>query len=269
MSNKRILNAVGQVDDDYVVESIPRKQIRKRSHWIKWCAMAASFALIISISIPFISRIITKDPTETEIVLEYNNAYYSIVDMDKRDTLKAYNLPYVINDSMIGQYVSTTVTEEGSSGFIYEYNITTNNKQSAVYIYKEEEDYTFILFANYLDKYAKESSEMLSVYGIGDASDIAEIIVGKERITNKDTIENFYQELIKAESMNEDEYQLSVFQRKSEAEQQQIAAHLAKEALAIKIVTKEGLVANWITYHPSISFIDWGTYHYRISDMPF
>lgn len=270
MRNKRILNAIGQVNDNYIEEAIPHKQTAKSHHWVKWCAIAACFALIVSASIPLISRITTKDPKEIERVLKYNNAYYSIIDMDKQDILKTYNLPYEIKDSMVGQYVSAIVTEDQHSGFIYKYNTTTNNEQFAVYIYKEEgKDFTFILFANYLDKQAKESSKMLSVYGIGDASDIAEITVGKERITNRTTIEHFYQKLIQSEAMNEDEYQLTVFQRKSEVEQQEIATRLAEEALTIKIITKDGLAANWITYHPSISFIDWGTYHYRLSDTPF
>ena len=33
----------------------------------------------------------------------------------------------------------------------------------AEYVYKKEKNFAFILFANYLDTYAKESSEMLSV----------------------------------------------------------------------------------------------------------
>lgn len=261
---------MGQVNDDYIEESIIRKQTAKINYWIKLCTIAACFALIVSVSIPLISRITTKDPTEIERILEYNNAYYSIIDMDTLDILGEYNLPYEIKDNMVGQYISAIVSDDQNLGNIYKYNKVVDNEQLAVYIYKEEgKDFTFILFANFLDKQAKGPSKMLSVYGIRDASNIAEITLGKKSITDRTAIEDFYQGFIQSEAMNEDEYQQYIFQRKPEAEQQEIAIRLAEEALTIKIVTKDGLVANWITYHPSISFIDWGTYHYKVPDMPF
>lgn len=271
MKQEQIHDALNYLDDDMIESVGALRNSPKRSRaWIKWCAMAACFTLIVSISIPLISRLTSKDPAEIENVLQYNNAYYSILDMENAEILQEYKLPSKIEKSMIGQYVTTVTTKDNKSGVLYEYSFEANNSQSAVFLYKEKDkDFTFALFANYLDAQAVEAKAMFAVFGISSFEDIAEIVVDGESISDKSLIEQFYNNMVQSEAMNEDAYQELVFQHKPEAEQQALATQLAEDSLSIKIVTMDGLVAKWISYHPTIKCIDWGTYHYKVADMPF
>ena len=47
MSEERLLNLLGEIKDEYIVEANPFVKNKKRS-WEKWCVMAASLCLIIS-----------------------------------------------------------------------------------------------------------------------------------------------------------------------------------------------------------------------------
>jgi hypothetical protein len=48
MSGKRLLNALGQVDEKYIEESAPTARGRKKRGFVKWAAMAACFCVVIT-----------------------------------------------------------------------------------------------------------------------------------------------------------------------------------------------------------------------------
>lgn len=48
MSEERILNLLGQANDEYIAEANPLAKNKKKRSWVKWCAIAASFCLIAS-----------------------------------------------------------------------------------------------------------------------------------------------------------------------------------------------------------------------------
>lgn len=52
MKNKRILNALNQVDDKYINEAAPEMGVHKRSARIKLAALAACLALVLAVGIP-------------------------------------------------------------------------------------------------------------------------------------------------------------------------------------------------------------------------
>lgn len=67
MKEKRILDMLGQVDSQYIEEANPlAPNIAKRS-WVKWCAMAACFCLIVS-GILFGQNIYRVYHTETSYI---------------------------------------------------------------------------------------------------------------------------------------------------------------------------------------------------------
>ena len=47
MKEKRILDALGQVNEEYIAEAAPTKKMRKRSKWIRWGAAVACLCLVL------------------------------------------------------------------------------------------------------------------------------------------------------------------------------------------------------------------------------
>lgn len=91
----------------------------------------------------------------------------------------------------------------------------------------------------------------------------------KRVLTAQDAIAHFYSTLVSSMLMSEEQYQLEVFQRKSEAEQDTIAKKLADEFIEITIETADGLVINHLGYYPSVSFASWALGHYKLAEAPF
>ena len=48
MKEKRILNAIGQVNEEYIVEAAPARKARKQPKWIKWGAVAACLCFVLA-----------------------------------------------------------------------------------------------------------------------------------------------------------------------------------------------------------------------------
>lgn len=48
MSEERLLNALGQVDDQYILEAAPGQTPGKNRAWIKWAALAACLCLVLA-----------------------------------------------------------------------------------------------------------------------------------------------------------------------------------------------------------------------------
>lgn len=53
---KRILNVLGQVDEKYVAEAAPDKSGNKNPTWIKWVSIAACFAVLVAVILPFVQN---------------------------------------------------------------------------------------------------------------------------------------------------------------------------------------------------------------------
>ena len=48
MSEERLLNLLGQVNGEYILEASPLIKNKKKRTWVRWCAMAASICLVLS-----------------------------------------------------------------------------------------------------------------------------------------------------------------------------------------------------------------------------
>lgn len=85
MKEKRILRALGQVDNQYIKEAEPMKNLDKRVHWQKWISVAACFSLVIIIVIlVFQSELFG---TKTDIAILENGEKITFVKSDMFATL--------------------------------------------------------------------------------------------------------------------------------------------------------------------------------------
>ena len=48
MKEKRILNLLGQVNDDYIAEVAPSKSSKSKHHGVKWGIVAACLCLVLA-----------------------------------------------------------------------------------------------------------------------------------------------------------------------------------------------------------------------------
>lgn len=60
MKNEKLLHAIGKIDDEIIQEAAPEAKRTKRLNWIKWGAVAACLALVLTVVIPML----TKNPVE-------------------------------------------------------------------------------------------------------------------------------------------------------------------------------------------------------------
>lgn len=103
---------------------------RKIPAWTKWAAMAACLVLLVA-SVPYIASIVSHrggpgqdDPMRPLNVIEYNGAYYEVIDMSNIDLLDSYNLPHQITPDMVGDSLGTGLDDAGKASkemfYVYE-----------------------------------------------------------------------------------------------------------------------------------------------------
>lgn len=215
---------------------------------MKWGAAAACFALILSIAIPTVMHFEnSKELLEPIRIMQYNSAMYEIVEPSNKSVIKSYNLPSRITPDMIGEFVTPTIIEYTDSAMLYKYNVHTKNEQSAIYIVKEGNDYKFALFCNYLDNKVVSAQNLFEVYGIQNATDISSVTIKEPHkirrvLSAQEDIAHFYNTLVSSVLMDEEQYQLEVFQRKSESEQGTIAKSWQMNALKLRLKQQTDLL---------------------------
>jgi len=73
MKSERLLDALGKIDDELILEAAPGKKLprkkKRKTKWMKWGAMAACVVIVVGISIPFVFKgesFVSGEPEETE-----------------------------------------------------------------------------------------------------------------------------------------------------------------------------------------------------------
>lgn len=270
MKKEKLYEAIGEIDDNYINDAHLTAKKNPRPLWMKWGAMAACLCLMLVAIIPFVSNIYQhKDPVEPHDIVEFNGAYYEILDKENAKILKEYNLPKEITSDMVGDFVGASLDDKGNETkrFIHEYVPYSDAEQKAVYVLKEGEKYSFALFCNYIykdDSEYTEASEMFALYGVDNAEDIASITMDGKTIKDAGEIKAFFDALYNAYGMGNDEYQENIFQRMDEDKQQALAIELADSAIEIKIVTEAGIVINHIRHYPTINYVSWALNYYNL-----
>lgn len=285
--------------DEYLKIKKRRKKIALSVAASFCCAIAAAAVFRLAgpnvIKAPSPSDGKDKDAVAHRVVIEFDGAYYEIIDphlkdfiSDGRETLKKYGLPAKITGGDVGEFVSYACVdgqpardERGKKIGLYKYNIQTKNKQSAVYVAKDSAGYKFALFCNYYGASSgapESASSLLSLYGIKEAGDIAKIELSQAAkphkrikiLKSEKDVRRFFDALVSSRAENEDEFQNVVFgSLNSEEKREELAVKLADESVAIRIVTKDGLVINHMDYSPTAARIAWTVYHYKLTGAPY
>lgn len=294
MRKEEFFEVLGELDDDIVKEAKTlakentNGKVRKHS-WLKWGAMAACLAAVLAVGVPYISDIYDlkggprqSDPLHPLNVIEYNGAYYEIIDMTNTEILDTYNLPYEITADMVGSSLGTGLDTNGkqTERILYQYvpyadivTITTELKQEraqrAVYVVEDGRDYSFALFCNFISFDSNthtEASEMFAVYGVDEIEDITSITIGGEEVSDVIRMREIFDNLYNSSSMGNIDYQNTIFKGMSEEDQQAFSIELADNMIEMKITTTEGVVINNLNYYPTINYVYWALNYYQLNN---
>ncbi len=278
MTAEKLYEVLGDIREDYVAAAhAPRK--KKTPTWVKWTALAACVALVVSAAVPFFSP--RSGPGKETVpplrIVEYNGALYEVLDMARTDLLDRYHLPHEITADMIGCSLGRDFgngNEWVDELFLYtpyqEIHTDTwdgTRPQRAVYVAKNGGSYSFALFCNYISfdgNTHQEASELLAVYGIDEAADIASVVFDKKIVTDPGQIEVFFNTLNTATSFGNEDYQRLIFGGLSEAEQEKLSTQLADGMVPIRLTTQAGLVTTTMHYYPIINYVYWSLNYYLI-----
>lgn len=294
MTKEDFFEVLGELDDDLVkgakmpVKADTNGKIRKPG-WLKWGAVAACLAVVLAVGVPYISGLYGHkdgpkqgDDLPPLNIVEYNGAYYEIIDMSNTEILDAYHLPHVITADMVGSALGAGLDADGTQAerIMYQYvpyanivTITTGPEQEraqrAVYVVEDGGGYSFALFCNFIGLDSNthtEAGELFAVYGVDEAEDLASITIGGEKVSDFVRIQAVFDNLTNSRPMGNDDYQTAIFAGMSEEDQQALSIELADSAVKMKITTTEGVVINNLHYYPTINYVSWALNYYQLNN---
>ena len=260
MTPKKFSHALGEIGDKYVSESINYTAAKKKNAWIKWGAMAACLALVISFAIPLTQISQDKLPTEDIQRIEYNNAYYEVC--EEKSVLKRLGIKAPINETDAGDMI-TYLTKKNPGGKS-EYIATVEKTDivlysyaaapcEAVYVICDNGEYNAVVFNNYvLPDTESISLEMLySIYAVKNAENISSISVVNDwfekktvgpKITDKEMLAEFYSYSIALKDYSNDDYhEMNYGHIATEEELLQAYDQTNENKMTIMLETADGL----------------------------
>lgn len=284
MKKKRITDTFNNLNETIIEEAtiFQKSSGTRRSHWIKWTAIAACFMMVIAFGLPTLKNVLLgpdKQIIDSVQLIIYDNAYYEIIS-ENPEALKKFGVATRITEDIIGSHISYLqpehpaappysnyiVSEEKTEWELLEY-LPANNK--AHRIFRNGENYYIVRFCNYLipDDASCPVTTALEVYGIFDAKNIKSITPTSTdntwqptgpAITDKAAIAIFYNELIALKHFSEEEYHELVFAEDLKAAEEvgggdvgdEVYAKHANDCHVLVIETMEGIRFT-IDYYPS------------------
>jgi len=160
MKANDLLDMIGNADDGIVEEAKKRKK-PVVARWTRWVAVAACLALVVAVGIPYISDVIGRkagpgqnDPFRPLGAVEFNGAYYEIVETSNTDKLDEYNLPHEITADMIGERLGSGLNSDGKQTKVLFYQYTPyaevstmeanggKRAQRAVFVVSDDSEYS-------------------------------------------------------------------------------------------------------------------------------
>ncbi|MBQ6842195.1 MAG: hypothetical protein IJO80_03110 [Firmicutes bacterium] len=277
-----IYEALGGIDERWPADA----HRRPKRHFAAKAALLAA-CLLLMILVPTIGDILApkggvgwwQDSKLPLDIFEYNGTYYEVVPTTDSRTLGDFALPQQITPDMVGQALgwpnATHGTQEETQLYLYQpyEHIRTDTggelrAQRAVMIAERGGVYSYALFCNFIpfdSNTHQEMSEMLAVYGIDEAADIAEVRIGSRGYTEAADIAYIYEVLQDSLSMGNDSFQQLIFgPLDTEEARQTFSIELAESALEMELITTEGVVARNISYYPHIGYISWALNYYQL-----
>lgn len=300
MKEERILNVLGQVDEEYIEEAAPAvKRRSKKPGWVKWGALAACLALFVAVAGivgswqnwfghkggPASNPDSMTDPVDSLVqdmrAFEFNGAYYEVTDVT--EALERYGLPAAITEDMAGRRLSF-LESDGGAGYkesaaetdveLFEYALAPCR---GVYVVRDGGKYLAALFCGIIAFDSNTNTEMETLYrfyGIDGADDIASVAevdwnrnetVGNA-VTGSGEIAAFYEISRSLVSYGNDDFQALVFDGIPEDQQSKVYNDFADDLRVIRIETMAGL-RFYIDAYPSYGWLYGnGTLSYYIID---
>lgn len=277
MKANDLLDLIGDTDDNLITEAKAQKKTKKNT-WIKWVATVACFALVVAAGIPLINNFaqrFDKDTTDLILLIEYDNAYYEVIENNPK-FLERKGIKTDISNDVAGSHI-TYLKKEKPEAEHSDYIVSVEEtdielleyapvNQKAVRILRDGDKYYAAVFCNYLinDTESLPFDEVFKVYGISKAEDIKSIVSVKtdneykangNAVTDSELINSFYNEIITLEKYGEDEFDKTQFTYEEENKADEYHGQFADDRNDIMIETADGL-RFVISYYPTYDWVN-------------
>lgn len=278
MKEEKIFELIADIDEMYVAEARAKSAKKKQPVWIKWVVTAACFALVVATGSPLINNFVQrfdKDPTDLILLIEYDNAYYEVIEnnpeflerkgikTDISNDVAGSHITYLKKEKPEAEYSDYIVSVEETDIELLEYAPVN---QKAVRILRDGDKYYAAVFCNYLidDTESLPFDEVFKVYGISKDEDIKSVVSVKpdneykangNAVTDSDLIKSFYNEIITLEKFSEDEFDKTQFTYEDENKADGYHGQFADDRNDIMIETADGL-RFVISYYPTYDWVN-------------
>lgn len=278
MKEEKIFELIADIDEMYVAEARAKSAKKKQPVWIKWVVTAACFALVVATGSPLINNFVQrfdKDTTDLILLIEYDNAYYEVIEnnpeflerkgikTDISNDVAGSHITYLKKEKPEAEYSDYIVSVEETDIELLEYAPVN---QKAVRILRDGDKYYAAVFCNYLidDTESLPFDEVFKVYGISKAEDIKSVVSVKpdneykangNAVTDSDLIKSFYNEIITLEKFSEDEFDKTQFTYEDENKADGYHGQFADDRNDIMIETADGL-RFVISYYPTYDWVN-------------
>ena len=108
MKEEKIFELIADIDEMYVAEARAKSAKKKQPVWIKWVVTAACFALVVATGSPLINNFVQrfdKDPTDLILLIEYDNAYYEVIENNPK-FLERKGIKTDISNDVAGSHIT-------------------------------------------------------------------------------------------------------------------------------------------------------------------
>lgn len=277
MKEEKIFESIADIDEKYIAEARAKTAKKKQPVWMKWVSAAACLALVAATGIPLINHFAQrpdKDIVDLIQLIKYDNAYYEVVihnpEYLERKGVKTdlsnvtgSHITYLKKEHPDAEYSDYVVSAEETDMELLEYAPVN---QKAVRVLRDGNEYYAAIFCNYLidDTESLPFDEVFKVYGISKPEDIENIVSVKtdneykangDKVTDRDLITAFYNEIIALEKYGEDEFDKMQFTYEDESKANVYHGPFADDRNDFMIETAAGL-RFLIQYYPTYDWVN-------------
>lgn len=193
MNGEKILLAIGDIKDQYVMEfadvKLYKRKQKSQNAWVKLVSVAASIVLIISSAL-LVNEYQHKNVTPSHNMMIISGKLYEIVPSDDnkiqqntsyKDILEEHGLSYPIEEDELGDSLGTYKSENNRSYPVYDYK---PYEGKSVLVVQDGSKLQYALFCNLDNNNTILMSELLELYGFANLGTVYEISIDNKFISN-------------------------------------------------------------------------------------